>query len=566
MSNLTHPVRRLRHTSSTYFIELLAECRSPLWTDESQVENYLQFGKVQNLRKACQKLHLLEIPANETFCFWKQVGRVNASAGYAQGRELRQGCLIPSIGGGLCQLSNSLYDLALQTGCEIIERHAHSAVVPGSAAEKGRDATVFWNYVDLRFRPKQSTLITAVLTRNELVVRFWGKQRLVSIAGQEVEILTNSTSINTCTDCEASECFRHVPLNTRRTSGRTAFMVEECWPEFEEFANETRSQEDDLFLPYHSTLKSIARYKWNNDGYRRTNAANVQTLFAAGKSRLRLDRGKPPIAVQVARSQALASYYSSRLSIDTTHLYVAQSLLPFLWRNGDLGGRTFSVLMTRSPLRTLHQQLDELAAKFPERKTLREFRAPDWMAQAEAEALEQAEQIITPHSWIPRFFLFKTRLLEWKMPDQIKAVERGMHVVFPGPSVARKGAFEVRRAVQDLDCPLCVLDGTLESEGFWDSVQLVSAPDDWLNNAAVIVQPTYIENNPRLLLRGLAAGIPVIATDQCGIAQHPLLTLVPAGDVEALRNAIKNVISANIHSQFTEDHRRDFTFVKSNQL
>ncbi len=90
---------------------------------------------------------------NEVFSFWRHVGRPTRGRGFADGRELREGCIVPSVGGGFCQLSNALYAAALDAGCEIVERHAHSRRVPGSMAEAGRDATVFWNYVDLRFRP-----------------------------------------------------------------------------------------------------------------------------------------------------------------------------------------------------------------------------------------------------------------------------------------------------------------------------------------------------------------------------------------------------------------------------
>ncbi|HEY2495821.1 MAG TPA: VanW family protein [Candidatus Angelobacter sp.] len=533
----------MRHTIQAHFPELLAECRSPLWTAESVVENTLQFGKIQNLRKACHQLHLVEIPAGETFSFWKQVGKSKSYAGYAKGRELRQGCLIPSIGGGLCQLSNSLYDLALKSDCEIVERHAHSAVVPGSAAEYGRDATIFWNYVDLRFRPKQGTMITAVLTKNELVVRFWGKKRLISIGGQSA-VLQKQSFINTCTDCGVSQCFRHVNPDIPGFSGRTVFLIEECWPEFEEFSSKIRLQTDDLFLPYHSGLRSIARYNWNSNGYRRTIAANMKTAFAAARSRFHLNSSAPPVAMQIARSQALADYYGDRLPIDASHLYVAQSLLPFLWRRGDLGGRTFSVFMTRLPLQVLHQKLDRLVAQFPERKTFQEFRAPGWIVEAEAEALEQAERIITSHSLFASLFPFKTTFLDWKLP-QVKSAERGLDIVFPGPSLSRKGAFELREAVQQLHRPLAVLNKAAESERFWSGIELLDIPENWLSRAAVVVQPAFIENNPRPLLRALAAGIPVIATPECGIAEHPLLTLVPAGDTKTLRDEIQRVTAAS---------------------
>jgi hypothetical protein len=542
VSELTRPVRRLGHAEQNEYPKLLAECRSPLWTAESTVENSLQFGKVQNLRKACLRLHLVEISGGQTFSFWKQVGRAKRSNGYARGRELRQGCLIPSVGGGLCQLSNSLYDLALQCDCEIVERHAHSAVVPGSAAEQGLDATVFWNYVDFRFRPRQNILITAVLTRDELILRFWGKQRLITV-GNHQSAIHQTSSINTCTDCGVSECFRHVPSSGSSLQGRAAFLIEECWPEFEEYATQVRSSTDRLFLPYHSKFKKIGRYNWNTAGYEGTIAANAQTFLAAAKIRLHLNNKMPPVAAQVERSKALAEYYGPRISLETSRLYVAQSLLPSLWRRGDLGGRTFTVFMTRLPLQALHQRLDALAVQYPERKTFQEYRAPDWMLKAEAEALKQADQIVTPHSVLAGFYPLKTTLLEWKLPHP-EPIRRGSDVVFPGPSLARKGAFEVRDATRDMDRSLLVLNRTAESENFWDGVQLMSASDHWLSHAAVVIQPAFIENNPRPLLRALAAGVPVIATAECGIARHPLLTLVPAGDAKALRDEIHNVISA----------------------
>jgi glycosyltransferase involved in cell wall biosynthesis len=198
--------------------------------------------------------------------------------------------------------------------------------------------------------------------------------------------------------------------------------------------------------------------------------------------------------------------------------------------------------MTRPPLRNLHQQLDKLATQFPERKTFQEFRASAWMAEAEAEALEQADQIITPHFQLASLFAQKSKLLDWKLPD-IKNRESGSHIVFPGPSLARKGAFEVRDAVKHLDRPVLILSGAVESKDFWSGIQLVSKSDEWLSQAAVVIQPAWIENNPRPLLRALAAGLPVIATPECGIGAHPLLTLVAAGDAKALRDELQRILS-----------------------
>jgi len=149
---------------------VVAQSITPLWTDPRDSEHWYQRGKVQNLRVAARALNGCIIPAGQVFSFWKQVGPPSRARGFAPGRMLQEGCLLPSVGGGLCQITNGLYQLALAAGCEIVERHAHSRTVPGSATADGRDATVAWNYVDLRFRAPCDLQLTAELTSQSLAV------------------------------------------------------------------------------------------------------------------------------------------------------------------------------------------------------------------------------------------------------------------------------------------------------------------------------------------------------------------------------------------------------------
>lgn len=540
-SDFIKPLQRFGPGRLSDYPVLLAESRSPLWTAESQVETTLQFGKVQNLRKACSKLHLIAVPEGQIFSFWKQVGKARKSAGYARGRELRQGCLIPTVGGGLCQLSNHLYDLALRSACNVIERHAHTAVVPGSAAELGRDATVFWNYVDLRFSPKQDILITTWLSRDELILSFRGKQTLGEIEEHKAEARP-AQEVKTCTDCGVTSCFRHIPSIGTSRSAKSAFLIEECWPEFNEFTNQVKADKDDLFIPWHSTrLHYFPRYNWDAGEHSKIIAANATTILSSVKARFGQSEHVPAIAVQMSRSQELAKYYGERLSPSVANLYVAQTLLPFLWRSGDLGGRRFSVFLTRWPMYLLHQRLDSLATRFPQRATFREFRAPEWMVEAEAEALEHAETVITPHAFIADLIPHKVQSLDWKMPKAIQH-PRGSCIVFPGPTVARKGAYELRQSLEGIKEKLLVLGNNLESQEFWFGFNLSGNAKDWIRQALLVVHPAFVENAPRHLLRALSAGIPVIATPECGITRHPHLTLVPSGDEGALRRAVSEVL------------------------
>jgi hypothetical protein len=155
-------------------------------------------------------------------------------------------------------------------------------------------------------------------------------------------------------------------------------------------------------------------------GYSKIVTANLKTVLSSLKARVGLAEHLPAIAVQIHRSQELARYYSERLSPAVSSVYVAQALLPFLWRSGDLGGRHFSVLMTRWPLNVLHEKLDDLDRRFPQRGTFAEFRAPDWMVEAESEALEHADAVVAPHASIAALFPRKVQRLDWKLPETIQ--------------------------------------------------------------------------------------------------------------------------------------------------
>ena len=56
--------------------------------------------------------------------------------------------------------------------------------------------------------------------------------------------------------------------------------------------------------------------------------------------------------------------------------------------------------------------------------------------------------------------------------------------------------------------------------------------------------PAWVERQPRRLLRALAAGVPVIASEACGLLPQPGLLFVPVGDAEALAKALASVTGA----------------------
>ncbi len=114
----------------------------------------LQENKIENLKIACPTIDGILIKPRQTFSFWRQLGEATAAKGYVEGMQLSQGEVVRGVGGGLCQLANLLYWMALHTPLEIAERHHHSFDPfpdENRTLPFGSGAGVFYNYIDLRF-------------------------------------------------------------------------------------------------------------------------------------------------------------------------------------------------------------------------------------------------------------------------------------------------------------------------------------------------------------------------------------------------------------------------------
>jgi hypothetical protein len=171
IANLFAPRPSGRRTPLPDSAVLLAYDEHRLYSGSDPRERELELGKVQNLRVAAAAIDGLVLEPGEVFSFWRAVGRPSNAKGYVTGREFRLGCVIPSIGGGICQLTNALSRVAHAAGMEFVERHSHSVHPQDFFIDDETDATVFWNYIDLRFRSSNRIRVGAALTETALVVR-----------------------------------------------------------------------------------------------------------------------------------------------------------------------------------------------------------------------------------------------------------------------------------------------------------------------------------------------------------------------------------------------------------
>lgn len=144
-----------KHQSKETLPVKIFEHQSILLRKLKDVDMHLQHNKVQNLKIAAKNLHNLIIEPNEVFSFWYRVGKTSKSKGYQIGMMLHNGKVVEGIGGGLCQMGNLIFWMALHTPLTVVERWRHSYdVFPDSnrTLPFGSGATLSYNYIDLQFK------------------------------------------------------------------------------------------------------------------------------------------------------------------------------------------------------------------------------------------------------------------------------------------------------------------------------------------------------------------------------------------------------------------------------
>jgi glycosyltransferase involved in cell wall biosynthesis len=539
---------------------VIARSSTPLWTETEPQERPLVAGKIHNLRLAISRLNGIEVPAGEVFSFWKHVGRATARRGFVEGRELREGCIIPNVGGGLCQISNALYDAAMQANHEIVERHRHTQVVAGSLAEHGRDATVFWNYVDLRFRSAMPFRIEARLDAENLIVEFRGEKLERKALHQINARNAKAEEIGSCATCEVGDCHRVVGTPVERNFGRAAWLVDEFTPEFDAYIQSERDAGDLLALPLDGQRFKKANYAWRTDGFREVRQSLVVTALRSYRSRKLAAQGAARQLNLLAMYQALVDNYAAHLRYDVLHVTVQQNLLPYLWRSGHLGGRTFDVLMTALPMTDIQARLDRAASLHPDSTTLGDFRADPELLAAEGDALKNARRIITPHSEIASLFSGRAVLLDWNLPvaEPAGCVPNDKPViVFPVSTVGRKGCYELREALRGSDAKLITLGPLIEDPDFWNGFDVERGASDWLERADLVVLPAFVEHRPRRLLSAVSAGVPVIASPECGVSNVAGVRTITVVDAVRLRSAIFDQLGRKLSYTKAIDRKKD---------
>lgn len=107
-------------------------------------------GRVNNIQISAEKINGTVLSPREVFSLNKATGIRNKDTGYMESKIILDGDFVDGVGGGVCQLSTTLYNTVLLSELEVVERHHHS--LPVKYVPKGLDAAVAYDYLDFKFK------------------------------------------------------------------------------------------------------------------------------------------------------------------------------------------------------------------------------------------------------------------------------------------------------------------------------------------------------------------------------------------------------------------------------
>ncbi len=153
--------------------------------------------RIHNIKLATSRLNGILIAPGETFSFNNAVGEISVATGYTTAYIISKGRTILGEGGGVCQVSTTIFRAAVNTGLPIEERFAHAYRVSyyeKGGSKVGLDATIFAPSVDLKFKNDTPAyiLVQGYIEGTNLIFDFYGTKdnRVVEISNPQISNLT----------------------------------------------------------------------------------------------------------------------------------------------------------------------------------------------------------------------------------------------------------------------------------------------------------------------------------------------------------------------------------------
>lgn len=157
-----------------------------LWSSYTTAFDSGDVNRTANIRLSARRINGYIVYPGQTFSFNQVVGPRDREHGFKEALEIVDGEFVPGIGGGVCQVSSTLYNAVLLANLAIAERTNHSK--PLGYVGIGRDATVVYGALDFKFTNDSGVplMIMAETAKHKLTVGIVGPQAL----GVTVELMS----------------------------------------------------------------------------------------------------------------------------------------------------------------------------------------------------------------------------------------------------------------------------------------------------------------------------------------------------------------------------------------
>lgn len=155
--------------------------------------NVNEVERTENVRLAAEFINDVVLMPGQEFSYNNIVGERSTERGFKTAKVYQQGQIVDGLGGGICQVSSTLYNAVVMADLEVIERRNHSLSV--SYVKLGTDATVVYGNIDFRFKNSRQypIKITSKISGGVLTIDIYGyntnKNRSVYIETEVIEVL-----------------------------------------------------------------------------------------------------------------------------------------------------------------------------------------------------------------------------------------------------------------------------------------------------------------------------------------------------------------------------------------
>jgi vancomycin resistance protein VanW len=148
-------------------------------------------NRTANVKLSAQKISGKLLYPGQIFSYNDTVGPRERTQGFKEAMEIINGEFVPGVGGGVCQVSSTLYNAVLLAGLTIVERTNHSK--PLSYVSLGRDATVVYNVLDFKFinDSQAPVMIVAEIIADKLCIGIFGQR----VLEKNIDIITTQQQI-----------------------------------------------------------------------------------------------------------------------------------------------------------------------------------------------------------------------------------------------------------------------------------------------------------------------------------------------------------------------------------